>query len=126
MSPRSSHLKKNRERPIKCGKRVDAFGEVQWDFAYGRDEDDESSSENESSNSDNNDLFGGDPGFIGQKRSPIDDYEVFLFGFFYFFVLQDPLINQYLNLLNGETAKSNLSVLQDLHMFNSNYLVQWV
>lgn len=88
MSPRSSHLKKNREKPIKCGKRVDSFGEVVWDFAYGRDEDDESSSEDDSSSSENSDMFAfGDPGFIGQKRSPIDDFEVFLFGFFYFFVL---------------------------------------
>ena len=32
LSPRSSHLKKNREKPAKCSKRVDMFGEIKWDF----------------------------------------------------------------------------------------------
>ena len=94
LSPRSAHLRKNRQKPAKCGKRTDIFGDVKWDFEYARDEDDDSSSEGDSSDfsADSNDSYGGrgansGGGFIGQKRSPIDDYEIFLFGFFYFFVL---------------------------------------
>ena len=73
MSPRSQHIKKNKEKPIKCGKRVDAFGDVKWDFAFARDEDDSSSSSSGSMNSDSDrsdssgkfSFSGADPGFIG-------------------------------------------------------------
>ena len=41
LSPRSAHLRKNRQKPARCGKRVDMFGDVKWDFEYARDEDDD-------------------------------------------------------------------------------------
>ena len=128
LSPRSAHLRKNREKPPKCGKRVDIFGDVKWDFEYARDQDDDSS-EKDSSDSDESDhliQWEDNQSFIGQKRSQVEDYEVFLFGFFYFFILQDPLIIQPLNEPNIYMATLSTHILQDLHFFNKNYLVQWV
>ena len=34
LSPRSAHLRKKREMPVKCRKRKDQFGDVKWDFSY--------------------------------------------------------------------------------------------
>ena len=34
MSPRSSNLKKTRDKPVRCGKKVDMFGDVTWDYGY--------------------------------------------------------------------------------------------
>ena len=55
---------------------------------------------------------------MGQKRLPIDDYELFLFGFYYFFFLQDPMINQTLNEPNEFVGLHNVFILQDLKLFN--------
>lgn len=64
LSPRSAHLRKNRKMPPKCGKTTDIFGDVKWDFAYARDQDDDSSSEDESSySSDSEDAGHGTRGF---------------------------------------------------------------
>ena len=72
LSPRSSYIRKKREKPPKCGKRVDAFGEVVWDLAYGLDADaDSSSSASDSSEGDchdsaSSDYFSfSDLGFVG-------------------------------------------------------------
>lgn len=81
-SLRARDLKKRKNKPVQCNKRVDAFGDVSYDFQYGRNSD-----------SDDSDDPDGEPAFVGQQRPASDDYEVFLFGFFYFFILQDPIIN---------------------------------
>ena len=101
MSPRSSHLRKRRMWPAKCGRKVDGFGDVKYDFEYARDHDSDSSassssnldSDGESESDDSSDESCEDTRFMGQKRLPIDDYEIFLYGFYYFFFLQDPMIN---------------------------------
>ena len=112
--------------PPKCGKRTDIFGDVKWDFEYARDQDDESSEENNSSDNSDNSEDSDHGSFFGQKRSPIDDYEVFLYGFYYYFVLQDPMINQAINEPNECMAKLSWNIVQDLHLFNKSYLSQWV
>ena len=56
-----------------------------------------SSHESDSDNSSSDDEFSG-----GRPKS--HDYETFLFGFFYFFVLQDPFVRKYLHLAYPPTA----------------------
>lgn len=104
------------------------FGDIKWDFEYARDQDDDSSEKDSSDSEESDHLIQWEDtqSFIGQKRSQIEDYEVFLFGFFYFFIVQDPLIIQTLNEPNPFMATLSVKILQDLHFFNKNYLVQWV
>ena len=49
LSPRSRHLRKARAKPAKCGKRVDSFGDIRWDFEYARDQLSDSSESSSSS-----------------------------------------------------------------------------
>ena len=56
----------------------------------------------------------------------LDDYEVFLNGFFYFFILQDPFIRNYLNLHYEPTNAQQEDILSDLKFFQENYMLQWV
>lgn len=100
---------------------------MHYDFDYARDHDSDSSascssnldSDGESNNdSSESSESGAEPRFMGQKRLPIDDYELFLFGFYYFFFLQDPMINQTLNEPNEFVGLHNVFILQDLKLFN--------
>ena len=115
LSPRAQEIKRRRSRPVKCGSRADLFGDVSYDFQYGKDSD--------SDDSDGKDF---DPMFVGQRRPQSDDHETFLYGFFYFFLLQDPNINQYVNLAFQPCIEKQKSMLEDLDFFNQNYLLQWV
>jgi len=57
------------------------------------------------------------------ERSRTTDYETFLYGFFYFFILQDPFIRHYLELKHGTTEKKRATIIDDLDFFNQNYLL---
>ena len=59
------------------------FGEVTYDWSNRKRGSVDSSSESDDP----------DSGFKGLSRPQAEDDEVFLYGFFYFFLLQDPFIN---------------------------------
>ena len=61
-----------------------------------------------------------------QDRSKVEDYEVFLHGFFYFFLLQDPFIRNYLDIKYDPTKKMQEEIISDLNFFQENYMLQWV
>lgn len=62
--------------------RLDHFTEAEYEFSS-------DSSDTDSCNSERT---------FNLSTSKLDDFEVFLHGFFYFFILQDPFIRNYLNL----------------------------
>jgi hypothetical protein len=58
--------------------------------------------------------------------SKLSDYDMFLHGFFYFFILQDPFIRNYLNLRYEPLINLHDDVLSDLKFFQENFMLQWV
>ena len=80
-SPHGQNLKKRREQPECVKATADIFGDVKYAF-----------------DSDLSDIDSDLEPQPNEGRSRIADYEVFLNGFFYFFLLQDPFIRQYLEI----------------------------
>lgn len=69
----------------------------------------------------------------GASRPPAHDYEIFVAGFFYFFVLQDPFVRYFLQLSNIFDSFSDPNILlfrrnllEDSKVFTDHYLLQWV
>ena len=80
----------------------------------------------DSSQSDTDDEFG--CGDILRPRH--HDYEMFVMGFYYFFVLQDPFIMQFLDFqgmkCNKDLKNFKFSVMQDTITFRRDFMFQWV
>jgi hypothetical protein len=56
----------------------------------------------------------------------LNEYEMFLNGFYYFFLLQDPFIRNYLNLRYSPTMHQQEDILSDLKFFQDNCMLSWV
>ena len=82
-NPLAREFRKRRDKPNKCRAQYDMFGEIVYDWSNRKRGSVDSSSESDDP----------DSGFQGLKRPQAEDDEVFLYGFFYFFLLQDPFIN---------------------------------
>lgn len=59
----------------------------------------------------------------GSDRPRSNDYETFLFGFFYFFIMQDPYVRHYLSLKHTPTQEKTSKILKDLEIFQAKYML---
>ena len=89
-SPRASKVMKRAEKPRHATEWKDDFGDTLYRMYDGSSSDESQDSEN----GDSETQFSSH----GASRPRSHDYEAFILGFFYFFVLQDPFIRQFLEL----------------------------